>query len=61
MTCRLISKAFMDQNCIEALNQHVNRWIRKLPSRVSPDSIDPLGHHYYYFLSQPAQSRRQEN
>jgi len=36
MTCDLINKAVMKQNCIEALNQHAQPLKRKLLSRVSP-------------------------
>ena len=39
--CHLINKAVMKQNCIEAFNQKlstVNRWKRKLASRVSPET-----------------------
>ena len=40
--CHLINKAVMKQNCIEAFNQKlstVNRWKRKLASRVYYDFI----------------------
>jgi len=42
MTCDLINKAVMKQNCIEALNQHAQPLKRKLLSRVSPV-------YYYYY------------
>jgi len=39
MTYHLINKAVMKQNCIEALNQHAQLLERKLPSRISPETL----------------------
>jgi len=53
-----INKAVVEQNCTEALNQHAQRWTRKLPFQILLLLFFIL---FYFLLSPPAQSRRQEN
>jgi len=47
----------VEQNCTEALNQHAQRWKRKLPFQILLLFYFIL----FFLLSPPAQSRRQEN
>jgi len=50
----------VEQNCTEALNQHAQRWKRKLPFQILLLLFFIL-FIFYFLLSPPAQSRRQEN
>jgi len=50
LTCHLINKAVMKQNCIEALNQHAQPLKRKAAPYYY--FFHTLGSCYYYFLPQ---------